>query len=192
MFMKEDDKMIKIPVGISNRHIHLSSEDIELLFGEKYILNKKRDLSQKGQYACEETVALKIGKKIIKDVRVLGPARKYTQVELLKSDADFLEINPPVRDSGDLDDASDIIIVNGDKEIMRKNVCIIASRHIHANTEDLKNYKTNDIVSVKTKDGIIINDVHIKKDDSYVLEFHIDKEEAEKFNIKTSDFVILD
>ena len=180
---------MKINVGVSNHHVHLTDKDVEELFGKGYILTKKRDLSQKGQYACEEVVSIKTNKGIIDRVRVLGPTRKYTQVEVLKSDCEILGINPPVRDSGDLDNSESITIVNGEKEIFRKNSCIIAARHIHANNEELEGYNTNDVVSVITNDNQIINDVHIKKDPSYSLELHVDKDEAKLFNLENGDVV---
>ena len=128
----------------------------------------------------------------IERVRVLGPTRKYTQVELSKTDSDFLGLNPPVRDSGDLENSENITIINGEKSIYRENSCIIAARHIHANYEELKNYNTNDIVSVKTKDGYVIDNIHIKKDDTYSLELHVDKDEAKKYNLENGDIVILE
>ena len=180
---------MKIKVGVSNRHVHLTDKDVEELFGIGYKLTKKRDLSQKGQFACEEVVTLKTDKNVIERVRVLGPTRKYTQVELLKTDSEFLGLNPPVRDSGDLDNSESITIVNGEKEIFRKNSCIIAARHIHANNEELEGYNTNDVVSVITNDNQIIDDVHIKKDPSYSLELHVDKDEAKLFNLENGDVV---
>lgn len=183
---------MEIKVGVSNRHVHLTDKDVEELFGVGYKLTNRRDLSQEGQFACEEVVTLKTEKNIIERVRVLGPTRKYTQVELSKTDSDFLGLNPPVRDSGDLENSENITIINGEKSIYRENSCIIAARHIHANYEELKNYNTNDIVSVKTKDGYVIDNVHIKKDGNYSLELHVDKDEAKKYNLENGDIVILE
>ena len=91
-----------------------------------------------------------------------------------------------------MENSENITIINGEKSIYRENSCIIAARHIHANYEELKNYNTNDVVSVKTKDGYIIDNVHIKKDDTYSLELHIDKDESKKYNLENGDIVILE
>lgn len=190
--MKGDDIMIKIPVGVSNRHVHLTREDVDLLFGSDYELTKKRDLSQKGQYACEEVVSIKNKDKIIEHVRVLGPIRNYTQVEIMKTDADYLGLNPPVRNSGDLENSESITIIGPKGEIERKNSCIIAARHIHINSKDYPKILNNSIVSVKIRDDIYMDSVYIKKDPSFVLELHIDKDDAKEFNLETGDVVILE
>lgn len=184
--------MIKIPVGVSNRHVHLTKEDLDVLFGKNYELTKKRDLSQKGQYACEEVVSLKNKENIIEHVRVLGPIRKYTQVEVSKTDANYLEINPPVRNSGDLDNSEIITIIGPKGQITKQNSCIIATRHIHINSSDYPNLKDNDIVNIKVRDNVIMENVYIKKDPSFVLELHVDKDDANKFEINNGDIVILE
>jgi len=190
--MKGDDKMVQIPVGVSNRHVHLTKNDVDVLFGIDYNLTKKRDLSQKGQFACEEIVTIKSDDNIIEHVRVLGPVRGYTQVEIMKSDADFLKINPPVRNSGDLDDSETITIVGPRGEIKKDNSCIIAARHIHINSSEYPDLLDNSIVKLKIRDNIIMDDVYIKKDPSFVLELHIDKDDAKKFELNNGDIVILE
>ena len=95
---------MKIKVGISNHHVHLSKEALNILFGEGYELTKRNELVQPGEYACEETVVIEANGKQKQYVRVLGPLRSYTQVEILKSDSDYLEINAPYRNSGELED----------------------------------------------------------------------------------------
>lgn len=184
--------MIKIPVGISNRHVHLTKENVDILFGKNYNLKKRRDLSQTGQYACEEIVTLKNKDKLIEHVRVLGPVRNYTQVEISKTDAIYLELNPPIRNSGDLEGAETITIIGPKGEIECKNSCIIATRHIHINSSDYPNLKDNDIVKLKTRDNVIMDNVYIKKDPTFVLELHIDKDDAEKFGLENGDVVILE
>ena len=94
--------MVEIPVGVSNRHVHLTKEDLDILFGNDYKLTKRRDLSQIGEFSCEEQVTICNDDKIIERVRVVGPVRSYTQVEISKTDANYLGLNPPVRNSGDL------------------------------------------------------------------------------------------
>lgn len=184
--------MIKIPVGVSNRHVHLTKNDVDILFGKDYELTKKRDLSQKGQFACEEVVCLKNKDNIIEHVRVLGPVRKYTQVEVSKTDANYLEIDPPVRNSGDLNNSETITIIGTKGQITKQNSCIIATRHIHINSSDYPNLKDNDIVNVKVRDNIVMENVYLKKDPSFVLELHIDKDDAKKFELDNGDVVILE
>ena len=121
---------MKVKVGVSNRHIHLSMEDKNILFGDDYILKEKRRLSQDNNYACYETVNLINGDKKIENVRVIGPERTYTQVEISKEDASVLGINPPYRNSGDLTNAEEIIIESEKSSIKRKCV-ILSNRHIH-------------------------------------------------------------
>lgn len=184
--------MIKIPVGVSNRHVHLKKEDLNKLFGENYKLTKRRDLSQTGQFACEEVVSLKNEDNIIEHVRVLGPLREYTQVEISRTDAKYLKINPPVRNSGDLKDSETITIIGPKGEIKCKESCIIATKHIHINSKDYPEFNDNDIVKIKIRNDIIMDEVYIKKDSTYVLELHIDKDDAKKYNLDNGDIVILD
>lgn len=184
--------MIKIPVGVSNRHVHLKQDDVDVLFGKNYKLTKRRDLSQLGQFACEEVVSLKNADKIIEHVRVLGPVRGYTQVELSKTDADYLGINPPVRNSGELEESESITIVGPEGEIFCENSCIIAARHIHINSKDYPCLNNNDIVNLKIRDDVVMDSVYIKKDPTFVLELHIDKDDASLYELNNGDVVILE
>lgn len=184
--------MIEIPVGVSNRHVHLTKECVELLFGKDYVLTKRRDLSQKGQYACEEVVSLKNGENVIEHVRVLGPVRNYIQVEVSKTDALKLGINPPVRNSGDLDNSECITLIGPKGEIKCENSCIIATRHIHINSNEYPELSDNDIVKLKVRDNVILDNVYIKKDPSFSLELHIDKDDSNLFELNNGDIVILE
>ena len=123
---------------------------------------------------------------------MLGPERNYNQVELLKSDAEYLELNPPVRDSGDLANSESITVIGPKGEITLNNSCIIATKHIHINIEDYPLLNTGDIVRVKVRDNLYIENVHIKKKDTYTLEMHIDKDDAVKYNLNNGDKVILE
>lgn len=182
---------MKIKAAVSNRHVHLKKEDADVLFGENYEFNVLRPLSQTGQFACVETVTIKTDKNKIEKVRILGPVRSYTQVELSKTDSVLLGLNPPVRDSGELDNSEDITIIGPKGEVIAKNSTIIAHRHIHMNESDALNFnvKNNDLVKVKVEGlrGGIFNNVRIKVDPSYVLEMHIDRDEANAFDIKNED-----
>ena len=116
---------MKISVGISNRHVHLTKEDLNILYGNNYELNKKVDINQPGQFASLETVTLKTDKDEIRNVRILGPVRNYTQVEISKTDSIKLGINPPLRDSGDVLN-SEVITIIGPCGSVTKECCILA------------------------------------------------------------------
>lgn len=179
---------MNIKIGISNRHVHLSKEDIETLFGKNYKLTKKRDLSQSNNYVCFETVNLINNDKIIKNVKVVGPERDYSQVEVSLIDAKELGINPPYANSGDLINACKIK-VEGTNGNLEKNICIMENRHIHMTEEFSKrnNFKNNDIVKVKLKNDKILDNVHIKVTSGDFVELHIDMYDKEKYNIENGD-----
>lgn len=182
---------MKIKVGISNRHIHLCKEDAEILFGKDYVFHKRNDLSQKGEYACEEIVEVSTDNYVFDHVRVMGPLRDYTQVEVSRDDASLLGINPPMRDSGDLDNSEAVWIAGPNDKIYKKNCCILATRHIHGNKKELPNHNNRDIVKVLFK-GKVIDNVHIKMKDSYELEMHVDRADANLFGIGNDDYVDLE
>ena len=182
---------MKIRVGVSNRHIHLCKSDADILFGENYEFNKRNDLSQTGEYACEEVVKVSTDKYVFPYVRVLGPIRNYTQVEISMSDAIKLGINPPIRDSGDLENSESVWLEGPNGKIFKKNCCIRANRHIHCNKLDNIGHTNGDIVKVLSN-GKIMDDVHIKENDSYVLELHIDKDDALKYGLDTGDYIDLE
>lgn len=175
---------MEIKVGVSNRHVHLTKEDVDFLFGKDYELTPKNYLDQPGQYAAEETVTLKTDKNIKEFVRIVGPTRSYTQVEILESDNDYFGINAPVRNSGDLENSENIRIIGPKGELDKQNVCIIANRHIHINTRYRGNFKDDQIVSVDVS-GVILNNVHVKIGDNYSLALHINKDDAKNNNIES-------
>lgn len=184
--------MMKISVGVSNRHIHLNHSDLEKLFGIGYELTKAADLTQPGQFKCNETLTIKTNKSEINNVRVLGPTRIYTQVEISKTDAYKLGLNPPVRNSGDLMDSEEITIV-GPKGEITTNGCIIASRHIHLSEEQMKYYKlegkdTVNVLLLGEKGGIITN-VYLKTAPNSFFELHLDTDDANAHMIKSGDIV---
>ena len=181
---------MQIKIGISNRHVHLTKEDVDILFGKNYKLTPKKYLYQTGQYAAEETVTLKTPKNTKENVRVVGPTRSYTQVELLEEDKEYFGINPPIRNSKDLSNSETITIIGPKGEITKENICIIANRHIHINTRDKKEFKEDDIVSVIINNKII-NNVHIKIDDTYKTELHINRDDAAKNNITNESIATL-
>ncbi len=170
-------------VETSARHVHVSEEDLAVLFGEGYELTKKKDLSQPGQFACEERVQVIGPKSAFPAVSILGPVRPQTQVEISASDARSLGIKCPVRESGDLKDSGSCKIIGPKGEIEIAEGVIIAKRHIHMTPEDAANYgcKDKDIVSVKVDSAersLIFGDVIVRVSPSYALAMHIDTDEA--------------
>ena len=182
---------MKINVGISNRHVHLTEEDYKLLFGDKP-MTKRNDLNQPGMYACNETVTIKGNKKSIDNVRVLGPCRSYTQVEISKTDAYVLGVNPPVRNSGDLIDASSITIIGPMGEIKR-NAGIIATRHIHVDKNIRKQHNLEGIekvgVKINGEKGGIIENVYLKDSEEAYFELHLDTDDANAHLLNQGDEV---
>lgn len=182
--------MKKVKVGISNRHVHLTLDVYNLLFSVP--LTKKRDLTQIGDFAANETVTLKTKEGKLENVRIIGPCRTYNQVEISRSDARKLGINPPVRKSGDLEDSETITIIGEKGEITLNNACILAERHIHLNPKEAKEWGVcdGDMVKVKIdgyRSGIV--DAHIKVSENGVLAFHIDTDEANAFLLNSDDEV---
>lgn len=173
---------MKVPVGISNRHIHLSQQHLEELFGAGYQLNKLRDLKQVGQYAAEETVTLIGPKGKINNVRVLGPLRKETQVEISRTDSYLLGVEPPIRDSGDLAGSAGITVQGPHGEVVLDQGVILAFRHIHFSPEDAEHFGVKDKqfvwVSVGGTRSLILENVLCRVHPDYRLEFHIDTDEA--------------
>lgn len=184
---------MKVNVGVSNRHVHLCESDFNRLFNNK-IMEKERELTQIGEFASNLRVTLKTEKGLIENVRVLGPLRGYTQVEISKTDAYKLGLNPPVRESGELDGSEDITII-GDNEVFIKSCCIIASRHIHANADDIRRYNLDPNrkyqVKVDGEKGGILDGVYIKVSDKFVFEMHIDTDDANAHLLKTGDEVTI-
>lgn len=181
---------MEIKVGVSNRHVHLTKEDLEILYGKGYELTIRNYIDQPGQFAANETVTLKTDKNIKENVRIVGPTRGYTQVELLDIDKDYFGLNPPVRNSGDLENSENIWIIGPKGKIYKKSACIIANRHIHINTRDKNNFYEDQIVSVKINNNII-NNVHIKIADNFALALHINKDDAQNNNIESKNVALL-
>ena len=182
---------MKITVGVSNRHIHLTSVDYKILLGD-IPFKKRNDLNQPGMFASELVVTLKGSKRSIENVRVLGPFRNYTQVEISKTDAYYLGTNPPVRNSGDVENAGDITII-GPNGTINTNCAIIASRHIHVDKKIREEHGLIGIekVSVKIpgeKSGIIDN-VYLKDSEEAYFELHLDTDDANGFLLNQNDEV---
>lgn len=173
----------EVPIGVSNRHIHLTHEDVERLFGPSYQLTPIKELSQPGQYACKETLTI-IGPSLrpIENVRVLGPERKRSQVEISCTDSYTLKVKPPVRESGSLDGSAPITIVGPRGVVTLKEGCIIANRHIHMSPADGEHFgvKDGDTVTVEangTRRTRFYN-VQVRVHKDFRLEMHIDTDDA--------------
>lgn len=174
--------MEKILIETSARHVHLCAQDLEILFGKGAQLTFKKDLSQPGQFACEERVKLVGPKKEIANVIILGPVRPATQVELSYTDARTLGVDAPLRESGDLAGTPGIKIVGPCGEIETKDGVIVAKRHIHMTPDDAAAYgvENGQIVSVKVESGrsAILGDVVVRVSPKFALAMHIDTDES--------------
>ena len=183
---------MKIPVGISGRHVHLSQTHLEILFGKNYQLTPMKELSQPNQYAAEEKVDIisPAGKRL-DGVRILGPVRKATQVEISKSDAIRGKFVSPVRSSGDIVGSGAAILVGPNGQIEISEGVIIADRHIHFSLEEAKsfNVKDKEIVSiiVEGPKGAILNNVTCRVDAAYKLDCHLDTDDAAACLLNTGD-----
>ena len=173
----------EVPIGVSNRHIHLSREDVATLFGAGYELTPMKDLSQPGQYACKETLTI-IGPSLrpIENVRVLGPVRGKSQVEISATDSYVLKVKPPVRESGNIAGSSPITIVGPKGIVELKEGCIIANRHIHMSPSDAACFGVKDCdtvtVDVNGKRRTRWFDVQVRVHKDFRLEMHVDTDDA--------------
>ncbi|PJO42151.1 phosphate propanoyltransferase [Lysinibacillus xylanilyticus] len=172
----------KIPIGVSARHVHLAQAEVEQLFGENYQLTPKFELSQPGQFAAEETVVIAGPKGSIERVRILGPARSLSQVEISWTDAMKLGVKPPLRVSGDIKGSSPVTLIGPKGGVVLNEGLIIAQAHIHMSPTDSARFQVVDGQSVQIKvEGIrpiILSNVIIRVSERYRLEMHIDTDEA--------------
>ena len=177
-----------IPIGVSNRHIHLSREDLETLFGKGYELTPIKELSQPGQYACKELLTI-IGPSMrpIENVRVLGPVRKASQVEISVTDSYILKVKPPVRESGKIEGSAPIRIVGPKGIVELKEGCIIANRHIHMSPDEAKVFglKDGDYVNIDVNGARRTRwfDVQVRVHPDFRLEMHVDTDDANSAGI---------
>ena len=185
----------KTGFGVSARHIHLTKDHVEQLFGKGYELTKKKDLMG-GQFAANETVTI-VGLKVraIENVRILGPVRKASQVEVSATDAIKLGVKVPIRESGNIKGSAPIAVVGPKGAIYLEEGCIIAKRHIHMSPTDAMaaGVKDGDLVSVKVEDEreTVFHQVQIRVDHSFTLEMHIDTDEANAAKITCGQMVTI-
>lgn len=180
-----------VPVGVSARHIHLSAEHVAILFGEGSELTVAKPLSQPGQYAANETVAVIGPKGSFPKVRILGPVRKATQLEVSRTDAFSLGINPPVRESGNIKGSAGITIKGPAGEVTIEEGVIVAARHIHFHTSDAEKWGIADKQHLKVRfqgeRGVVFEQVIARVSPDFALDMHIDTDEANAAGIKNGD-----
>ncbi|MBO5200797.1 MAG: phosphate propanoyltransferase [Clostridia bacterium] len=181
----------EVLVEISARHVHVSEEHLEILFGKGYKLTPKKNLSQPGQYACEERVTVVGPKKELAGVSILGPCRKATQIEVSLTDARSIGVKAPIRESGDIAGSGACKLIGPAGEVELTEGVIAAKRHIHMTTADAEKYGITDsqIVSVKIPTegrALIFGDVVARVSDSYALAMHLDTDEANAAGIPGS------
>lgn len=183
-----------IPVGISNRHIHLSKEHVEVLFGKGYELTPFKDLSQPGQYACKEQLTI-VGPSLrpIEKVRVLGPVRPASQVEISRTDAYVLKVKPPVRESGKISGSAPITIIGPKGTVTLNEGCIIANRHIHMSIEEGERFgvKDNEYVDIDAfgERRTRFFDVQVRVHKDFRLEMHLDTDDANAAGLANGSMV---
>lgn len=179
------------PIGVSNRHIHLDRADMDALFGPGSELTVKKMLGQPGQYAAEETVTIRGPKGEMSRVRVLGPLRNETQVEISVADGFVLGVKPPVRESGQLEDSPGIEIIGPKGSVKKTRGVIAALRHIHMTPEIARRLGYRDGQYVQTRieglRGALLCNVLVRVSEKYALEMHIDVEEANALGVKNGD-----
>lgn len=178
---------MKIPIEISARHVHLSKEDFEKLFGKNQTLNSVKNLSQPGEFASDKMIEIVNENKKIENVRILGPFRKNSQAEISLTDSYYLKLNPmpKIKVSGDLADTTNVLIKNKNNSV--KIPCIIAQRHLHASESEAKKLKlkNNQKISVKV-DGIreiTFHNVFVRISENYKLSLHLDTDEGNSAGI---------
>nr|WP_246020095.1 phosphate propanoyltransferase [Limnobaculum zhutongyuii] len=182
-----------VPVGISNRHVHLSREDMDTLFGTGSSLTRMKAVKQPGQFAAEETVTLKGPKKALHHVRILGPLRNETQIEISVADSFVLGVDAPIKMSGDLADSCPIEIIGPEGSVSKSGGVIVAWRHIHIPCDMAVQYGLTDGQEVSVQiDGEragIMQRVVVRATETSALEIHVDVEEANAYGLKNDSLV---
>ena len=188
MGVAADNSAGDVPVGVSNRHIHLSREDLDTLFGRGYELTPIKELSQPGQYACKEKLTI-VGPSLrpIEDVRVLGPVRKRSQVEISMTDSYTLKVKPPVRESGNIAGSAPITVIGPKGVVTLSEGCIIANRHIHMSPTEARAFGIADgdtvTVDVNGTRRTRWYDVQVRVHPDFRLEMHVDTDDANAVGI---------
>ena len=181
---------MEVTIGISNRHVHLKEEEYKILFGDEE-LTVYKNINQPGQFASNQFVDLKNGDRVIEHVRVLGPFRKYNQIEISKTDARTLKLEPPVRMSGEISGSAPITLIGPKGELELKEGCIIADRHIHMLPEQAEKFGLIGVekvsVELQGEKGGIINNVYLRIAPNSYYEMHIDTDDANAHLVNPGD-----
>lgn len=184
-----------VAVGISNRHGHLTAEHSEILFGPGKRLTPLRDLLQPNQFASKETISVATNKGIIHNVRLIGPERKYTQVELSRTDAFALGLNPPLRQSGELDASPGCVLMGPHGSVIINRGVIMAGRHLHCHTSQARELGLHDRQLIRARipgpRGGIMDSLLVRVGDGHTLECHLDTDEGNAFGLASGDKIEL-
>ncbi|MFI5363842.1 MAG: phosphate propanoyltransferase [Elusimicrobiota bacterium] len=186
---------LAIPVGVSNRHCHLTEAHFKILFGANASPKKVKEIKQPGFYAAEEMIDVKGPKGILKKIRLVAPYRANTQIEIAVTDAFTIGLTPPVRESGDVKGSAGATLIGPAGQVEIKEGVIIAQRHLHFSPAEAKasGMTNGEVVRVRCGTGAgrstVFEDVVVRISDKYSLEFHVDTDEANAAGIKTGDFV---
>ena len=182
-----------VPVGVSARHIHLTQEHIEALFGQGYQLTEFKPLSQPGQFAANETVAVIGPKGQFDKVRILGPARPASQLEISRTDSFAIGVKAPVRESGNIDGTPGVKITGPAGEVELQEGVIVAARHIHFHTSDAEQWGIKDKQLLKVRlsgeRGLVLENVIARVSEHFALDMHIDTDEANAAGANNGDTV---
>lgn len=185
---------MQIPLGISNRHIHLTKKTFQQLFGEKAEFQSMRPLYQPGEFASVHTLTI-VGPKLrsIPGVRILGPLRNYDQVEVSLTDAIFLGIDPPVTNSGNLKEAAPLTLVGPNGSVYLEKCAIVANRHLHMPTSEAKRLGVKEGDYCKVRIGgdkpTVFENVLVRTNDNWKLQIHLDTDDANAANVRVETFV---
>ena len=183
---------LNIPVGVSNRHCHLTEAHFKVLFGRQAEPRKVKAIKQPGFYAAEESIEVKGPKGSIKGIRLVAPYRAHTQIEIAVTDALKLGLNPPVRESGDVKGSAGATLIGPAGSVEIKEGVIIAQRHLHFSPDEAKALGIASGERVRVRGGsrpVVFEDVIVRVSDKYSLEYHVDTDEANAAGLKTGDVV---
>ena len=186
---------LDIPVGVSNRHCHLTREHFKLLFGAAAEPKRVKDIKQPGFYAAEEMISVQGPKGVLHKIRLVAPYRDRTQIEIAVTDALALGLKPPVRESGDVKGSAGATLIGPAGKVDIKEGVIVAQRHLHFSPSEAKalGVASGEVVRVRAGTGsgrsAVFEDVVVRVSDKYSLEFHVDTDEANAAGIKTGDIV---
>lgn len=187
------ERSFLVSTGISGRHVHLSDEHLKILFGEDYILTNVKDLSQPGQFASDSFIDVIGPKGTLTNIRVLGPTRKKTQIEISRTDSFKLGVNPPVKDSGDVEGSPGATLRGPNGEVEIEEGIILALRHIHMTPEDAERLGVKDGQMVKVEvegpRALTFKEVIIRVREDFALDFHVDTDEANAAGLNNGDVV---